>query len=253
MPESTDYDIQDTFDKVVSSKKRENTDSLYKTKKIKRKRVHKKDEENFVPYASADKHTEDGLAINSFERQAQKAEFSVNDRVEEVAFKPGMKKWCRLKKKMVPVQDPRAGKIRTESGIWIPKTYKTGRYDEWKEKNKIEDQVKREVGEEYSGKCGANGYPSLAIFNFLSFYCCFCYQDQAMNIQPRALPATPSISKRSRACWPHQPAPKSSDQSKSFVSVCDWSTSKTRRRQIAFAKIRIARDTIRNRSRRGNK
>lgn len=114
--------------------------------------MHRKDTENFIPYTSADKHTEDGLAINSFERQAQNAEFSVNDRVQEVVHKPGLKKWDRIKKKMVPVQDPRAGKIRTESGIWIPKTYKTGRYDEWKEKNKIEDQVKREFGEEYTGE-----------------------------------------------------------------------------------------------------
>lgn len=155
MPESTDNDITDAFNKVVSSKKRENTDSLYKTKtKIKRKRVHKKDTENFIPYASADKHTEEGLAINSFERQAQNAEFSVNDRVQEVVHKPGLKKWDRIKKKMVAVQDPRAGKIRTESGIWIPKTYKTGRYDEWKEKNKIEEQVKREVGDDYTGMSG---------------------------------------------------------------------------------------------------
>lgn len=153
MPESTDQDITDAFNKVVSSKKRENTDSLYK-RKIKKRKVNKKDTENYVPYASADKHTEDGLAINSFEHQAQKAEFSVNDRVEEVTHKPGLKKWDRLKKKMVAVQDPRAGKIRTESGIWIPATYKTGRYDDWKEKNKIEDQVKREFGDEYAGKKG---------------------------------------------------------------------------------------------------
>lgn len=151
LPESTDNEITSAFNKVVSSKKRENTDSLYK-KKIKRKKTSKKDTENYIPYASADKATEDGLAINSFERQARNAEFSVNDRVPEVVHKQGLKKWDRIKKKMVSVQDPRAGKIRTESGIWIPKTYKTGRYDEWKEKNKIEDRVKQEVGDDYGGK-----------------------------------------------------------------------------------------------------
>uniref|UniRef100_A0A1B0D5F3 DBP10 C-terminal domain-containing protein n=1 Tax=Phlebotomus papatasi TaxID=29031 RepID=A0A1B0D5F3_PHLPP len=40
---------------------------------------------------------------------------------------------------MVPVQDPREGKIRTESGVWIPATYKTNRYEEWKERTKIEE------------------------------------------------------------------------------------------------------------------
>lgn len=45
---------------------------------------------------------------------------------------------------MVPVQDARIGKIRTESGVWIPATYKTGRYADWKEKTKIEEQIQRE-------------------------------------------------------------------------------------------------------------
>lgn len=113
-----------------------------------------------MPYQSADKHTEDGFAINSFERQAKNAEFSVNDRVEEVKHTPGLKKWDRLRKKMVSVQDPRAGKIRTESGIWIPATYKTGRYDDWKEKTKIEEQVQREYGDETTARTHAQKYPT---------------------------------------------------------------------------------------------
>jgi hypothetical protein len=35
------------------------------------------------------------------------------------------------------MQNPKAGKIRTESGVWIPATYKTKRYSQWKEKHKI--------------------------------------------------------------------------------------------------------------------
>ncbi|KNC28613.1 hypothetical protein FF38_00539 [Lucilia cuprina] len=126
-------------------------DDLYK-EKPKRQKTHKKntnvkDTENFIPYQSADKHTEDGLAINSFERQAMKAEFSVIDReTNEVRHKPGLQKWDRIKKKMVSVQDPRAGKIRTESGAWIPASFKTGRYSTWKEKTKIEEQVAKEAG-----------------------------------------------------------------------------------------------------------
>lgn len=66
-------------------------------------------------------------------------------------------RWDRKKKKMVAVnpvciknsiynnssmslyifQDPKAGKIKTESGTWIPATYKSNRYAEWKEHTKI--------------------------------------------------------------------------------------------------------------------
>lgn len=122
-------------------------DDLYKSKPKKKKKVHVKDDENFIPYQSADKHTEDGLAINSFDRQAMNAEFSVIDRDNNaMQHKPGMKKWDRIKKKMVSVQDPRSGKIRTESGAWIPASFKTGRYNDWKEKSKIEEQLQREAG-----------------------------------------------------------------------------------------------------------
>uniref|UniRef100_A0A1I8Q6Y7 RNA helicase n=1 Tax=Stomoxys calcitrans TaxID=35570 RepID=A0A1I8Q6Y7_STOCA len=142
-------EIQTAFKKVVAPKKRKNMDDLYTQtpKKKQKSRINAKDSENFIPYQSADKHTEDGLAINNFERQAMKAEFSVIDReTNEVRHKPGMKKWDRIKKKMVAVQDPRANKIRTESGAWIPASFKTGRYSDWKEKSKIEEQLAKEAG-----------------------------------------------------------------------------------------------------------
>ncbi|XP_065360645.1 ATP-dependent RNA helicase DDX54 [Calliphora vicina] len=143
-------EINSAFKKVFAPKRPQNMDDLYKEKPKRQKRsthTNAKDTENFVPYQSADKHTEDGLAINSFERQAMKAEFSVIDReTNEVRHKQGLMKWDRIKKKMVSVQDPRAGKIRTESGAWIPASFKTGRYTSWKEKTKIEEQLSKEVG-----------------------------------------------------------------------------------------------------------
>uniref|UniRef100_A0A1I8NL41 RNA helicase n=1 Tax=Musca domestica TaxID=7370 RepID=A0A1I8NL41_MUSDO len=146
--EPNEDEINSAFKKVVAPKKRKNMDDLYTEKPKKKKaKTNEKDSENFIPYQSADKHTEDGLAINNFERQAMKAEFSVIDReTNEVRHKPGMKKWDRIKKKMVAVQDPRANKIRTESGAWIPSSFKTGRYTEWKEKTKIEEQLAKEAG-----------------------------------------------------------------------------------------------------------
>ncbi|XP_055386129.1 ATP-dependent RNA helicase DDX54 [Condylostylus longicornis] len=139
-------ELESHFHKVVKSKKRKNLNDLYKPKKLKQNFL--KDEENYISYQAPDKITEDGLAINSFGRQAADAEFSIFDKKEsESKFKPGKKQWDRVKKKMVPVQDPRGGKIRTESGIWIPSSFKTGKYTEWKEKTKIEEQVCREEGD----------------------------------------------------------------------------------------------------------
>ncbi|KAH8379119.1 hypothetical protein KR009_003133, partial [Drosophila setifemur] len=147
MPTADEEAISSAFNKVVAPKRLQNMDALYKQKPKKKKRLtNTKDTENYIPYQSADKATEDGLAINTFERQAQNAEFSVVDRsAQEVKHKPGLKKWDRIKKKMVSVQDPRANKIRTESGAWIPASFKTGRYTAWKEKSKIEDQPQRET------------------------------------------------------------------------------------------------------------
>ncbi|XP_046868182.1 ATP-dependent RNA helicase DDX54 isoform X1 [Drosophila willistoni] len=157
--------ISKTFNHVVAPKRRQDMDNLYKEKPKKRKKSNVKDTEHYIPYQSADKHTEDGLAINSFERQAQNAEFSVMDRNQtEVKHKPGLKKWDRIKKKMVSVQDPRSNKIRTESGAWIPASFKTGRYTEWKEKSKIEEQLQREnagneADEDFKPLSHAQRYP----------------------------------------------------------------------------------------------
>lgn len=151
-------------------------ESLYKTKqKKKTKKLRRavgsvRDTENYIPYQSSDKHTEDGLAINSFEQQARRAELSVTQEVQEAHFKPGQKKWDRIKKKMVTVENPRNGKIRTESGIWIPATYKTGRYSDWREKNKIEEMVSQEMGEECKCNEVATNEPIIIhIFTFSFF------------------------------------------------------------------------------------
>lgn len=45
-------------------------------------------------------------------------------------------------------QNPKAGKIRTESGVWIPATYKTNRYSAWKEKSKIDEADEDDSEEE---------------------------------------------------------------------------------------------------------
>lgn len=39
------------------------------------------------------------------------------------------------------LQDKKVTMIKTESGQWIPSTYKSGRYKEWQEKNKVQEQM----------------------------------------------------------------------------------------------------------------
>lgn len=49
-------------------------------------------------------------------------------------------------------QDPKAKKIRTESGVWIPATYKTNRYNMWKEKSKVDENDSESDNEEESSQ-----------------------------------------------------------------------------------------------------
>lgn len=47
------------------------------------------------------------------------------------------KVWDKKKKKMVGVQaESKKNMIKSESGKWIPATYKSGRYEKWMEKTK---------------------------------------------------------------------------------------------------------------------
>lgn len=164
---------------MILDKKR-NIDKLYERKVNKkhlrsiRKPIERKatrDTENYIPYHSSDKNTEDGLAINSFDRQAQQAEISISQATQEPQYKPGQKKWDRIKKKMVSVQNPKNGKIRTESGIWIPATYKTGRYADWKEKTKTEDMVHQEMGLEGNKACFSSLTLRCQLFSVIAVHC----------------------------------------------------------------------------------
>lgn len=111
----------------------------------KKKRKPIKDDENFIAYQSKDHVEEDGYAINSFAKEANSAELSViGDTAEDQRSHQRLQKWDRKKKKMVNVVNPKAGKIRTEHGVWIAASYKTGRYDKWKERTKVDEQMARQ-------------------------------------------------------------------------------------------------------------
>ncbi|XP_046821435.1 ATP-dependent RNA helicase DDX54 isoform X1 [Vespa crabro] len=148
LPKSSENEINEAFNKVIMPKKR-NIEDLYKNTK-KKKRLATKDEEFYIPYSAPDKHTEDGLAVNNFMTEAEKAQLDLTaDNEESLRLQTQLKKWDRKKKKMITINnDPKAGKIRTESGAWIPATYKTNRYTQWKEKSKVDAMADEDSEEE---------------------------------------------------------------------------------------------------------
>ncbi|XP_077267189.1 ATP-dependent RNA helicase DDX54 isoform X2 [Temnothorax americanus] len=148
LPSSNAEEINAAFSTVIVPKKRSG-DDLYKISK-KKKRLTKRDEEYYIPYSAPDKHTEDGLAVNTFATEADKAQLELTaDNEEGRHLQTQLKKWDRKKKKMVTVErDSKAKKIRTESGVWIPATYKTNRYNVWKEKSKIDEDDSEDDSEE---------------------------------------------------------------------------------------------------------
>ncbi|XP_001600622.1 ATP-dependent RNA helicase DDX54 [Nasonia vitripennis] len=138
LPASSADEINAAFSEVIAPKKRK-MDDLYKNDKKKKQKV-LKDDEFYIPYAAVDSHTEAGLAVNTFATEAEKAQIEFTaDNEESRRQQTQIKKWDRKKKKMVTVNNnSKTGKIRTESGVWIPATYKTKRYSQWKEKNKVD-------------------------------------------------------------------------------------------------------------------
>merc|ERR1712227_1019920 len=53
-------------------------------------------------------------------------------------------------KKYVKVQDDKK-RIKTESGVYISATYKTNRYNKWKERSKLAQQQERDDNDEDEG------------------------------------------------------------------------------------------------------
>ncbi|XP_018562547.1 ATP-dependent RNA helicase DDX54 [Anoplophora glabripennis] len=133
LPGTNSEEINDTFKTVVVPKKRKIED-LYRTNKKQKLR-----DDNYIPYAPTDRHTEEGLAVNNFQKEASSAQLDlVGDSEDALRLHRQLKVWDRKKKKMVALPNSKVGKIRTESGAWIPATYKSNRYAQWKEKTKID-------------------------------------------------------------------------------------------------------------------
>ncbi|KAK3910911.1 ATP-dependent RNA helicase DDX54 [Frankliniella fusca] len=140
LPGSTQDEIDDAFRTVINPAKRRVYDAeTLRAKKMKKYNV---DKEHFIPYTAPDKYSEEGLSVN-FYKEASSATLDLTGDTEEMMRnKKRQMKWDRKKKKMVQVNpDKKVSMIKTESGQWIPSTYKSGRYKEWQEKNKIQEQT----------------------------------------------------------------------------------------------------------------
>lgn len=146
---STDDDIKGTFERVVSGSKVRKLDSL---KKPKKKKEWKKDE-NYIAYESVDKHTEAGYELDKgFHAQANNASLDLNADVDaDMRRRKGVIKWDVKKKKYVKVQDDQK-RIKTESGVYISASFKTNRYERWKERTKVDqNEEQQDDGDENSG------------------------------------------------------------------------------------------------------
>nr|CAD7258899.1 unnamed protein product [Timema shepardi] len=153
LPASTAEDINETFRDVVAPKKRRFPQQFGPKKKKPKITI---DEENYVRYSAPDHHSELGLAVNKFEQEASKMEMNLTgDSEATLNLHKKLTKWDTKKKKMVAInkvcgmrdfwlQNSKIGKIRSESGVWIAATYKTNRYNQWKEKTKLLDEARHE-------------------------------------------------------------------------------------------------------------
>lgn len=161
LEQCTQEDVENTFSTVIQSNKKnkslkrkstneENSVNLQSNeppkKKKKKKKINrestavKKDKENisykqdeyFIPYKSKDHHTEQGYSIGtSFEKEANTATLDITQ--DEDAYMKrsnNQTKWDRKKKKFVGPKDEEK-RIKTESGVWIKSSYKSGRYKKW--------------------------------------------------------------------------------------------------------------------------
>jgi len=145
--ESTQDDIKSAFNAILQPKALKNAKVFEKRKKKESRVV--KDDENFIGYQSKDHHSEAGYSmISGFEAEANKACLDLTaDDGTLMKKKNTIMRWDAKKKKYVRSDangDENKKRIKTESGVWIPASYKTDRYKKWREKSKLNQMQEAE-------------------------------------------------------------------------------------------------------------
>ncbi|VDO23616.1 unnamed protein product [Haemonchus placei] len=115
---------------------------------------------NFVAYSAADHESEKHLALEKvdFAKQVDNATVEIFADDDKGLYKQKhAKRWDRKKKRFVGVEGDGQSikRIRTEDGTWLPASYKTGRYEDWKSQQKIgykKVKIEQEAGTSGSKK-----------------------------------------------------------------------------------------------------
>ncbi|XP_054930495.1 ATP-dependent RNA helicase DDX54 [Dermacentor andersoni] len=143
-------EIEKTFATVISNKtkvpsrkgaKRGAGSEPAAAKSKKAKPASFKDEEFYIPHFASDFHSEKGLELEkSFEQQASQAVLDLTgDDDKYLKQQKKALRWDRKKKRFVrDDSDPKNKKIRTESGAWIPASYKSDVYKQWRKKAQMD-------------------------------------------------------------------------------------------------------------------
>jgi len=99
-------------------------------------------DDNYIEPRAADFHGEQGLNIKSFERDANHASVDfIGDETSQINKQDALKKWDRKRKKFVSTDGGNsAKKMKTESGNYIPASYKSNIYGDWIKKNKFHER-----------------------------------------------------------------------------------------------------------------
>merc|ERR1712154_537720 len=113
-----------------------------------------KDKENYIGYHPKDHHTEAGYSLmKGFEAQASNAVLDfTGDDDSQMRKKKNMMRWDVKKKKYVKAEQDDQKKIKTESGVWIPASYKSDRYKKWKQRSRLANmQEQNSPGDDMPG------------------------------------------------------------------------------------------------------
>lgn len=97
-------------------------------------------DENYIPHTASDYYGEKGLGLglNSFEKDVSGAVMDIEADEEDGIRKANtIRRWDRKRKNYVG-EDGNMKKIRTESGVRIPSTYKKNIYQDWLRRNKMD-------------------------------------------------------------------------------------------------------------------
>ncbi len=132
--------MKSTFSGRIVQPKAVREARVFDSKKGKKRKIPLgRDEDNFIGYEAKDFHTEAGYSLmNNFEAQAKGAVLDLTgDDDASARAKKNQMRWDAKKKKYVRADASDKKKIKTESGVWIPASYKSNRYNKWKERSKL--------------------------------------------------------------------------------------------------------------------